>query len=101
MTRRTRSASSLSRRLSALETDAREEYPTASIARLLGASAVGQNGGTNDIEPVDPDAGHYRMFGEVCYVPDWIPVARGALALDDEGRVLFADDEDLPAEAAP
>lgn len=101
MTRQARSTSSLSRRLSALESDAREEYPTASIARLLGASAVGQREGTNDIEPVDPEAGYYRMFGQVCYVPDWVPVARGALCLDDEGRVLFANDEDLPAEATP
>ena len=96
MSRRTHSTSGLDRRLSSLETDAREEYPTASIARLLGASAVGQNDGSNDIEPVDPDAGHYRMFGEVFYVPDWIPAGRGALGLDDEGRVLFADGEDPP-----
>ena len=96
MSRRTHSTSRLDRRLSSLETDAREEYPTASIARLLGASAVGQNDGSNDIEPVDPDAGHYWMFGEVFYVPDWIPAGRGALGLDDEGRVLFADGEDPP-----
>jgi hypothetical protein len=101
MTRQARSTSSLSRRLSALESDAHEEYPTASIARLLGASAVGQREGTNDIEPVAPEMGYYRMFAQVFYVPDWIPVAGGALCLDDEGRVLFANDEDLPAEAAP
>lgn len=104
MTRRTRSTSSLDRRLSTLENDARPEHPTASIACLLGASAVGGPTGPhgeNDIEPVDPDAGHYRMFGEVFYVPDWIPAGRGALGLDDEGRVLFADGDRSPAEVDP
>ena len=97
MTRRTRSTAGLDRRLSTLETTAGEEYPTASIAHLLGASAVGRSQ-SNDIDPVDPDAGHYRMFGEVFYVPDWIPLARGVMFLDGEGRVMHVEGEHLPDE---
>ena len=76
MTRRSRSTLNLDRRLSSLETDAREEYPEAGLIRIAAAERAGE------CEGVAGEPGLIRCFGDVYRVS---PTVRDALA-DTAGR---------------